>query len=212
MARYIGPQCRLCRAEKTKLFLKGARCYTDKCAISKRRPAPGKTLRSRQGKMSDYGLQLREKQKVKRIYGMLEAQFRIFFYKAEKMPGKTGENLLSLLERRLDNIVFRMRFASSRRQARQLVSHGHITVNGRKVNIPSFIVKENDQVEVKEGSKKLTCVKESLKEYTRSGVMPWLEVDPDSMMGKIKIIPRRLDIMDLLDVKEQLIVELYSKN
>ena len=169
MARYVGPQCRLCRAEKTKLFLKGARCYTDKCPITKRRPAPGKTLRSRQGKISDYGLQLREKQKVKRIYGMLETQFRIFFSKAERMPGKTGENLISLLERRLDNIVFRMRFASSRRQARQLVSHGHITVNGRKVNIPSYIVKESDQVEVKESSKKLTCVKESLKEYTRSG-------------------------------------------
>jgi small subunit ribosomal protein S4 len=162
--------------------------------------------------MSDYGLQLREKQKVKRMYGMLETQFRIFFSKAERMPGKTGENLISLLERRLDNIVYRMRFASSRRQARQLISHGHITVNGKKVNIPSFIVKENDQVEVREKSRKLTCVKESLKEYTRSGVMPWLEVDPDSMKGMIKILPRRADIIDLSDVKEQLIVELYSKN
>jgi len=211
MARNIGPQCRECRAEKKKLYLKGERCNSGKCPITKKRPAPGKGPRDRQRKMSDYGIQLREKQRLKRQYGMLEKQFKIFFSRAERMPGKTGENLIILLERRLDNMVYRMRFASSRKQARQLVSHGHITVNGRVVTIPSYVVKENDIIEVREQSKKLLVIKESLKEYTRSGVYPWLEVNPDEMKGTVKGIPIRSDIVDLMDVKEQLIVELYSK-
>ncbi len=211
MARNIGPQCRECRAEKKKLYLKGERCNSGKCPITKKRPAPGKGPRDRQRKMSDYGIQLREKQRLKRQYGMLEKQFKIFFSRAERMPGKTGENLIILLERRLDNMVYRMRFASSRKQARQLVSHGHITVNGRVVTIPSYVVKENDTIEVREQSKKLLVIKESLKEYTRSGVYPWLEVNPDEMKGTVKGIPIRSDIVDLMDVKEQLIVELYSK-
>jgi len=211
MARNIGPQCRECRAEKKKLYLKGERCNSGKCPITKKRPAPGKGPRDRQRKMSDYGIQLREKQKLKRQYGMLEKQFKIFFARAERMPGKTGENLIVLLERRLDNMVYRMRFASSRKQARQLVSHGHITVNGRVVTVPSYVTKENDKIEVREQSKKLVVIKESLKEYTRSGVYPWLEVNPDEMKGTVKGLPIRSDIVDLMDVKEQLIVELYSK-
>jgi len=211
MGRYTGPQCRLCRAEKKKLFLKGERCFGAKCPITKKRNMPGKSPRDRMKKMSDYGLQLREKQKLKRIYGMLEKQFRIFFHKAERMPGKTGDNLISLLERRLDNIVYRMRFASSRNMARQLVSHGHISVNGRKVNIASYLVKIEDTVEVLDNSKKLISIKESLKEFTRSGVVPWLEVDPDSMKGTIKGLPIKSDVSDLAEIKEQLIVELYSR-
>lgn len=211
MGRNIGPQCRLCRAEKRKLFLKGERCYSAKCPVTKKRPTPGKPPRSRPKKMSDYGLQLREKQKVKRIYGMLEKQFKIFFNRADRLPGKTGENLVSLLERRLDNMVYRMRFSASRKQARQLVLHGHVLVNGKKVTIPSYIVNEGDSIEISEKSKKLVIFKESLKEYTRSGVVPWLEVDPDQMKGVVKTIPRKNDLTDLEDIREQLIVELYSK-
>ncbi len=211
MGRYLGPSCRLCRAEGVKLYLKGERCNSDKCPITKKKGLPGKGPRARIRKRSDYGLQLREKQKVKRIYGMLEKQFKIFFLKAERMRGITGENLIQLLERRLDNIVYRMHFASSRNMARQLVSHGHIMVNGKKVNIPSYLVKENDEIEVRDKSKKLVVIKESLKEYSRSGVVPWLEVDPDRLWGKVKMIPRRSDVTDLADINEQLIVELYSK-
>ncbi len=211
MGRYLGPQCRLCRAEGVKLYLKGDRCNTDKCPITKKKGMPGKGPRARIKKRSDYGVQLREKQKVKRMYGMLEKQFKIFFLKAEKMRGITGDNLIQLLERRLDNIVYRMHFASSRKMARQIVSHGHILVNGRKVNIPSYLVKENDEIEVREKSKKLLVIKESLKEYSRAGVVPWLEVDPDRVWGKVKMIPRRNDVTDLANVNEQLIVELYSK-
>jgi small subunit ribosomal protein S4 len=211
MGRYLGPQCRYCRTERKQLFLKGDRCKGPNCAITKKRGAPGKGQRYRMRKVSDYGLQLREKQKLKRMYGMLEKQFLIFFHKANKMKGVTGENLIRLLERRLDNIVFRMRFASSRKQARQIVSHGHILVNGKKVNIASYIVREGDRIEIKEQSKKLVAIKESLKEYSRSGVVPWLDVDPDNMYGVVKLIPARQDIIDLADIKEQLIVELYSK-
>lgn len=211
MARYTGPQCRLCRAEGSKLFLKGERCYSDRCPISKKRPAPGKGPRTRQGKRSDYGIQLREKQKMKRIYCMLEKQFKITFQKAVRMPGKTGESLISLLEKRLDNVVYRMRFASSRNQARQLVSHGHVFVNGKRVTIPSYQLKVDDKVELGEKAKKLLSVKESLKEFTRSGVAPWLEVNPDTLVGFFRAIPRRNDVTDLADIKEQLIVELYSK-
>lgn len=211
MGRYLGPQCRLCRAEGAKLYLKGDRCNSDKCPVTKRKGMPGKGPRARLRKKSDYGLQLREKQKVKRIYGMLEKQFKIFFMKAERMRGITGDNLIQLLERRLDNIVYRMHFASSRKEARQLISHGHIMVNGRKVDISSFLVRENDEIEVREKSKKLLFIKESLKEYSRSGVSPWLTVDPDKVLGQVKAIPRRNDVTDIADVNEQLIVELYSK-
>jgi small subunit ribosomal protein S4 len=211
MGRYTGPVCRLCRADKRKLFLKGERCNSAKCPITKKRNSPGKDPRGRSKKMSDYGLQLREKQKVKRIYGMYEKQFGIFFEKADRKTGKTGDNLITMLESRLDNIVYRMRFASSRAQARQLLLHGHILVNGKKVNIPSYIVKADDVVELSEKGKKLTVVKESLKEYTRSGVVPWLEVDPDQMKGTLKNVPSRNDVTDLEDIKEQLIVELYSR-
>jgi small subunit ribosomal protein S4 len=211
MGRYTGPQCRLCRAEQTKLFLKGERCKTAKCPITKRRGKPGRSLRARPKKISDYGIQLREKQKVKRMYGMMEKQFRLFFDKAARQKGITGETLITMLERRLDNMVYRMHFAGSRKQGRQIVSHGHIRVNGRRVTIPSYLVREGDEIEVQEKSKKLTAIKDSLKEYSRSGVMPWLEVDPDKIWGKVKAIPRRSDIFDLADVQEQLIVELYSK-
>ena len=211
MGRYLGPQCRLCRAEKTKLFLKGDRCKSEKCAIAKRRSAPGKGPRVRTRKISEYAIQLREKQKLKRIYCMFERQFKIFFERAERMPGITGENLLSLLERRLDNVIYRMHFASSRKQARQIILHGHVTVNRRRVNIPSYVVKGNDEIEIKELSKKLIMIKEGLKEFSRTGVAPWLEVDPDKLAGKVKAVPRRNDILDMADIKEQLIVELYSK-
>ena len=211
MARYTGPQCRLCRAEKTKLFLKGERCQTGKCPISRKRGAPGKEPRARMKKMSDYGLQLREKQKLKRIYGMLEKQFRNSFESAEKKPGKTGDNLIISLESRLDNVVYRLRFATSRSMARQLVSHGHVQVNGKKVTISSFVVKPEDVVQIKESSKKLTVIKDSLKEFSKSGVYPWLELDPDAMKGTFKVLPGRNDVTELSNVKEQLIVELYSK-
>jgi small subunit ribosomal protein S4 len=211
MGRYTGPQCRLCRAEETKLFLKGERCNSDKCPITKRRGKPGRNLRARTKKLSDYGIQLREKQKVKRMYGMMEKQFHLFFTKAAQQKGITGETLVTMLERRLDNMVYRMHFASSRKQGRQLVSHGHVRVNGRRVTIPSYLVREGDEIEVQEKSKKLTAIKDSLKEYSRSGVVPWLEVDPDKVWGKVKAIPRRADVTDLAEVQEQLIVELYSK-
>jgi len=211
MARYTGPQCRLCRAEGSKLFLKGERCLSDRCALTKKRPAPGKGQRSRQGKRTDYGVQMREKQKMKRIYCMLEKQFKNMFLKAAKMPGRTGDCLIGLLERRIDNIVYRLRFASSRKQARQLVSHGHVFINGKRVTIPSYQVKIDDKVELGEKAKKLVSVKESMKEYTRSGVVPWLEVNPDLLVGYFRAVPRRSDVGDLVDVKEQLIVELYSK-
>jgi small subunit ribosomal protein S4 len=211
MARYTGPVCRLCRAEQKKLMLKGDRCKSDKCSINKKRPAPGKDPKGRMGKRSDYGLQLREKQKLKRIYGMQEKQFGLFFERALHMPGITGENLFVLLERRLDNVVYRLRFASSRSQARQVVLHGHVTVNGRRVNVPSYLVRPEDMVEIKEASKGLVVIKEALKEFGKSGVMPWLELDPDAMKGKFLAAPRRSDITDLADIKEQMIVELYSK-
>lgn len=211
MARYTGPRCRQCRTEQKKLFLKGDRCKSAKCPINKKRPAPGKDPKARIGKVSDYGTQLREKQKVKRIYGMQEAQFHKFFEKALRMPGVTGENLFGLLERRLDNVVYRMRFAVSRSQARQIVLHGHILVNGKRVDIPSFIVKPGDEITVHETSKKMNVVKDALKEFSKSGVMPWLTVNPDSETGRFVSIPKRADITDMADIKEQLIVELYSK-
>jgi len=192
-------------------MLKGARCKSDKCAMDRKRPAPGKDPKARPGKRSDYGVQLREKQKLKKIYGMLEKQFRLFFERSARMHGITGENLFAQLERRLDNVVYRLRFASSRSQARQLVSHGHILVNGRKINIPSYLVKVNDEVSVAENSRGMTLVKDALKEFGRSGVMPWLSLDPDEMKGKFLAAPKRGEITDLGDIKEQMIIEHYSK-
>jgi len=211
MARYTGPLCRLCRVEQKKLFLKGDRCKTDKCPINKKRPIPGKDPKARTGKRSDYGVQLREKQKLKRSYGMLESQFRIFFARALRMPGITGESLIGLLECRLDNVVFRMHLAVNRNQARQLVGHGHILVNGKPVNIPSYSVKAGDVVEVKENSKKLNVIKDALKEVTKSGTYPWITLDADALKGTFVSVPRRSDVTDLADIKEQLVVELYSK-
>jgi len=211
MARNLGPQCRLCRAEHKKLFLKGTRCYSAKCPIAKKAPAPGKGPKDRTKKLSDYGLQLREKQRLKRMYGLLEKQFKNLFVTAEKLPGRSGDNLIILLERRLDNIVYRMRFASSRKQARQIVSHGHVFVNGKRVNIPSFKVKMSDVISISPQGQKIISIKESLKEFTKSGVVPWLEVDPDTMTGKVNAIPRRSDITDLADIKDQLVVALYSR-
>jgi small subunit ribosomal protein S4 len=211
MARYTGPVCRLCRTEQKKLMLKGDRCKSDKCPINKKRATPGKDPKGRMGKRSDYGIQLREKQKLKRIYGMQEKQFKLFFERALRMPGITGENLFALLERRLDNVVYRLRLAVSRSQARQFVLHGHVTVNGKRVDIPSYLVKSEDEIAIEGKSKNLLFVKDALKEFGKSGVMPWLRLDPDSMKGTFMVVPRRNDITDLADVKEQMIVELYSK-
>ena len=211
MARYTGPVCRLCRTEQTKLLLKGNRCKSDKCPINRKALPPGKAPKSRQGKRSDYAVQLREKQKLKRTYGLQETQFHNTFEKALRMSGKTGENLFALLERRLDTVVYRLRFASSRAQARQLVLHGHIAVNGKRVSVPSFIVKAGDEVGVHPTSKKLGIFKDALQEFGRSGVMPWLALDPDSMVGKFNAVPHRQDITDMADIREQLVVELYSK-
>ncbi|GHU44371.1 30S ribosomal protein S4 [Spirochaetia bacterium] len=211
MARYTGPVCRLCRTEQKKLMLKGDRCKSDKCPIQKKHAPPGKDPKIRPGKRSDYGTQLREKQKLKRIYGMQEKQFHLFFERALRMTGITGENLFELLERRLDNVVYRLRFASSRSQARQLVLHGHILVNDKRINVPSYLIKPEDTIKIKESSKNLIVVKEALKEYGKSGVMPWLQLDPDAMSGKYVAVPRRNDITDLADIKEQMIVEYYSK-
>jgi len=192
-------------------MLKGERCKSDKCPINKKRTPPGKDPKSRPGKRSDYGLQLREKQKLKRIYGMQEKQFSLFFERALRMPGITGENLFALLERRLDNVVYRMRFAVSRSQARQIVLHGHVKVNGKRVNIPSYLVRPEDTIEIDEASRNLVIIKDALREFGKSGVMPWLHLDPDTMTGKFLAIPRRSNITDLGDIKEQMIVELYSK-
>ena len=208
MARYTGPSCRLCRRENTELFLKGERCYTDKCAIKRRNYPPGQHGQGRT-KVSNYGVQLREKQKVRRIYGILEKQFRSYFEKADRMKGVTGENLLSLLERRLDNIVYRSGFATSRIEARQLVRHGHFTLNGRKVNIPSIQVKVGDVLELREKSRKVSSIIESLEGVVRRGIPQWLELDKDAFKGMVKSLPVREDIT--MPIQEQLIVELYSK-
>ncbi len=209
MARYIGPVCRLCRREGMKLFLKGERCYTEKCAIEKRNFVPGQHGKSRKSKLVGYGVQLREKQKVKRIYGVLEDQFRRYFESAERTRGITGETLLQLLERRLDNVVYRLGFATSRAQARQLVRHGHFTVNGRKVDIPSFSVKPGDIVAVRASSRENASIVHALEEVKGRGVPEWLQFNPSEISGKVSSVPTREQIN--LPVQEQLIVELYSK-
>ena len=209
MARYVEATCRLCRRENIKLFLKGDRCYTDRCAFERRSYAPGQHGQRRGGKISDYGIQLREKQKVKRIYGVLERQFRTYYSRADRQKGITGTNLLILLERRLDNMVYRMGFSSSRDQARQLVRHNHFTVNGSKVNIPSYQVKVADVIEVREKSRKIPVILEAMETVVRREIPPWLEVDGDNLRGVVKAFPNREELT--MPVNEQLIVELYSK-
>lgn len=212
MARYRGPVCRLCRREGMKLFLKGERCYKPSCPIEKRgTQPPGQHGRNaRRAKLVGYGEQLREKQKVKRIYGMLERQFRLYFERAVRMKGVTGENLLMTLERRLDNVVYRLGFSTSRPQARQLVSHGHITVNGRKVDIPSFQVKVGDDVSVHEGSRTNVHIQNAFQTASGRGRPGWLEItSSDDMRGRVVALPRREDVGQ--NINEQLIVELYSK-
>ena len=209
MARYTGSSCRLCRRENMKLFLKGDRCYGDKCSFERRPYAPGQHGQRRGGKFSDYRLQLREKQKVKRIYGVLEGQFRRYYYNAEKQKGITGINLLTLLECRLDNVVYRMGFASSRTQARQLVRHNHFFVNNKKVNIPSFQVKVGDIIEVSEGSRKVQTILDAMETVIRRGVPNWMEVEKEKFLGTLKAVPNREDLT--MPIQEQLIVELYSK-
>ena len=208
MARYTGPVCRMCRAEQRKLMLKGARCMSDKCPLNKKRGAPGKDPKTRAGKQSEYGLQLSEKQKLRRMYGLLEKQFRLTFERAQRTKGITGEVLLQLLESRLDNLVYRLGFAPTRDAARQLVSHRHIVLDGKVANIPSIIVKPGQVVGVRERSKALEVIENSLSGFNHAKY-PWLEYDAASKSGKYLHIPERADIPE--NIKEQLIVELYSK-
>jgi len=209
MARYIGPVCRLCRREGMKLFLKGERCYTDKCAIEKRNVAPGQHGRARKAKLVGYGVQLREKQKVKRTYGVLENQFRRYFEAADRQKGVTGELLLQMLERRLDNVVYRLGFATSRPQARQLVRHGHFTVNGKKVDIPSYAVRAGDTIAVRGTSAQNPTILHAMEEVKGRGIPEWLMLDTAATSARISQLPTRAQIN--LPVQEQLIVELYSK-
>ncbi|MDQ7007013.1 MAG: 30S ribosomal protein S4 [Acidobacteriota bacterium] len=208
MGRYIGSVCRLCRREGAQLFLKGERCFKDKCAIKRRNYAPGQHGR-RRIKLQGYGLQLREKQKVKRIYGVLESQFRIYFRKAAAARGVTGENLLTMLERRLDNVVYRLGFATSRAQARQFVNHGHFAVNGRKVDIASFQVRKDDVIELRENSRKNAVIQGNLDTAEGRGIPRWLSLDAAQFKGTVMALPTREDIA--MPIQENLIVELYSK-
>lgn len=208
MARYRESACRLCRREGLKLFLKGDRCYSEKCAFERRGYAPGEHGQIRK-KHSDYGVQLRAKQKLKRMYGLQEKQFRGYFEKADRQKGITGTNLLLFLERRLDNMVFRMGFANSRNEARQLVRHNHFLVSGKPVNIPSFLVKIGDDIQVREGSRKVERILEAVETVARRGVPPWLELDKENFKGTVKILPVRDELT--MPVQEQLVVELYSK-
>lgn len=208
MSRYRGSVCRLCRRENMKLFLKGDRCFSDKCSFDRRGYPPGEHGQKR-GKTSDYGTQLREKQKVRRIYGVSEQQFRIFFTEADRQKGVTGSNLLNLLERRLDNVVFRMGFVNSRNQGRHFVRHNHFTVNGKKANSPSFLVKNGDVVELKEKSRNIQAISDSLEAVVRRGMPQWIQLDKDNFKGAVTAMPAREDIT--LPIQEQLIVELYSK-
>ena len=209
MARETGASCRLCRRENLKLFLKGDRCYGEKCAFERRPYAPGQHGQRRGGKFSDYQLQLREKQKVKRIYGLLEKQFRKYYSLAEKQKGITGTNLLILLECRIDNVVYRMGFASSRTQSRQLVRHNTVVVNGRKVNIPSYQVRVGDVIEVRESKRKVPVVLEAMETVARRGIPNWMEVEKEKFRGILKAVPNRAELT--MPIQENLIVELYSK-
>jgi len=209
LARYTGSVCRLCRRENMKLFLKGDRCYADKCAFDRRSYAPGQHGQGRRGKVSDYGIQLREKQKVKRMYGLSEKQFRLLFSKADRQKGITGTNLLVLLERRLDNVVYRMGFTNSRNQGRHFVRHNHFLINGKKVNIPSYLIKVGDIVELREKSREIQAIQDSLEAVVRRGVPQWKKKKKENLKGVVKAFPVREDLT--LPMQEQLIVELYSK-
>lgn len=209
MARYIGPVCKLCRREEKKLFLKGAKCTSPKCPIEKRNFPPGQHGKNRRFKVSEYGVQLREKQKMRRIYGLLEKQFHNTYKKALRVKGVTGENLLRLLERRLDNIVYRLGFAPSRNAARQLVRHRHFMVNDRLVDIPSYLVKSGDVIKVREKSRKLEIIHASMRRMREGKALPWLDLNKANMTGTILEIPGRADIPT--EVNEALVVELYSK-
>ena len=210
MARYTGSLCRICRSEGVKLFLKGDRCYSDKCAFERRGYAPGEhgQMRARK-KKSDYGLQLREKQKLKRMFGLLEKQLHSYYFRAERGKGVTGTKLLILLERRLDNMVYRMGFANSRSEARQLVRHGHFLVNGKKVDIPSYLIKIGDKIEVREKSRNTAKILEAMETVARRGVPQWLEIDKDNFSGVVKVLPNREEIT--MPIQEQMVVEFYSK-
>jgi small subunit ribosomal protein S4 len=209
LAKYRESLCRLCRAEGIKLFQKGDRCFTEKCAFDRRAYAPGEHGQSRRGKHSDYGVQMREKQKLKRMFGLLERQFRNYFQKADKQKGVTGSNLLLMLERRLDNVVFRIGFANSRAEARQLVLHGHFFVNGKKVNIPSYLVGAGEEIQVREKSRSMNRIVESMDIIARRGIPQWLELDKENFKGTFKRIPSRDELT--MPIQEQLVVELYSK-
>lgn len=209
MARYTGPVCRLCRREGLKLFLKGERCYTEKCAYERRAFVPGMHGQARRSKVSEYGRQLREKQKVKRMYGLVEKQFRAYYKLAHQKDGVTGENLLRFLERRLDNTVYRLGFAVSRSEARQIVRHNHILVNGRRCNIPSAMVRVGDEIQVREKSREHARITEALDGVDRRGLPAWLEADRKNFKGKVTSLPARTDIT--APIEERLIIELYSK-
>ncbi len=208
MSRYTGPVCRQCRAEGVKLFLKGDRCYTEKCAMNKRNHKPGQHGQ-RRTKVSDYGLRLREKQKLRRFYGMNESQFRRFYASATKMAGQTGHNFLQLLERRLDNVIYRLGIGVSRSQARQVVRHGHVQVNGRKVDIPSYMVKPEDIISIPEKSREIQLLKENLEVAGSRTIPGWLSYDPERLEGKIVALPERDQIE--VPVKEQLVIEFYAR-
>ncbi len=208
MARYTGPVCKLCRREGLKLFLKGERCFSDKCSFDRRPYAPGQHGQ-RRAKASEYSRHLREKQKVRRIYGVLEKQFSLYFEKADRTKGITGQNLIKLLERRIDNVVYRMGFANTRRGSRQLVRHNHVLVNGKRVNIPSLLLKKGDEVTLRERSKKIQAIQDALEIKGRHGWDAWIEMDPKALKGVFKEIP---DVQDLqLPIEDQLIVEFYSR-
>ena len=209
MARYTGSVCRICRRENVKLFLKGDRCYGDKCAFDRRSYAPGEHGQRRRGKTSDYGIQLREKQKVKKMYGLSEKQFHLFFEKADRQKGITGTNLLVLLERRLDNVVYRLGFANSRSQGRHFVRHKHFLVNGKKVNVPSYLIKVGDEISLREKSQKVQAINDAMDAVVRRGVPQWLDFEKGQLKGVVKGMPARDDLT--MPMQEQLIVELYSK-
>lgn len=209
MARYIDASCKLCRRERQKLFLKGTKCYTEKCPIEKRSYPPGQHGQNRRQKISEYGVQLREKQKVKRSYGLLERQFRNYFERALRQTGRTGEMLVKILERRLDNVVYRLGLAPSRKAARQLVLHRHFTVNNEIVDIPSYLLGAGDVIQVRDKSKKLDLIHSSMKRMKDTTMLPWLSLDKASLTGTFLQIPERADVP--LNANEQLIVELYSK-
>ncbi|MBI1804928.1 MAG: 30S ribosomal protein S4 [Ignavibacteriae bacterium] len=209
MGRYIEASCRLCRREKQKLFLKGTKCFTEKCPVERRAYPPGQHGQSRRQKISEYGVQLREKQKIRRMYGLMEEQFRNYFEKALRQTGRTGETLVKLLERRLDNTVYRLGFAPSRKAARQLVVHGHLMVNDASVNIPSFLLNPGDVIRVRDKSKKLDVIHSSMKRMKDNTMLPWLSLDKGTMAGTFLNVPERADVP--LNANEQLIVELYSK-